>query len=64
MALACFALTAFAADEDFSTRIKHPQADKPKFAHGSLADRSQLYKDIAGGPFFGANRPGAKFRKE
>lgn len=27
---------------------------------GSLADRSQLYKDIAGGPFFGANRPGAK----
>jgi non-heme chloroperoxidase len=28
--------------------------------HGSLADRSQLYKDIASGPFFGANRPGAK----
>jgi non-heme chloroperoxidase len=27
---------------------------------GSLADRSQLYKDIANGPFFGANRPGAK----
>ncbi|MGQ0700587.1 MAG: alpha/beta fold hydrolase [Panacagrimonas sp.] len=27
---------------------------------GSLADRSQLYKDIAGGPFFGFNRPGAK----
>lgn len=27
---------------------------------GSLADRSQLYKDIASGPFFGANRPGAK----
>ena len=27
---------------------------------GSIADRSQLYKDIAGGPFFGANRPGAK----
>ena len=26
----------------------------------ALADRSQLYKDIAGGPFFGANRPGAK----
>jgi non-heme chloroperoxidase len=26
----------------------------------SIADRSQLYKDIAGGPFFGANRPGAK----
>ncbi len=28
--------------------------------HGSTADRSQFYKDIASGPFFGANRPGAK----
>ena len=27
---------------------------------GSIADRSQLYKDIAGGPFYGYNRPGAK----
>jgi non-heme chloroperoxidase len=27
---------------------------------GSMADRSQLYKDLAAGPFFGANRPGAK----
>jgi non-heme chloroperoxidase len=27
---------------------------------GAMADRSQLYKDIAAGPFFGANRPGAK----
>ena len=27
---------------------------------GSLADRSQLYKDIASGPFFGANRPGSR----
>jgi len=26
----------------------------------SVADRSQFYKDLAGGPFFGANRPGAK----
>ncbi|MGQ9364793.1 alpha/beta fold hydrolase [Azospirillum sp. ST 5-10] len=26
---------------------------------GSLKDRSQLYKDIAAGPFFGFNRPGA-----
>ncbi|WP_114395331.1 alpha/beta fold hydrolase [Oleisolibacter albus] len=26
----------------------------------SLADRSQLYKDIAAGPFFGFNRPDAK----
>jgi non-heme chloroperoxidase len=28
--------------------------------NGSLADRSQLYKDIASGPFFGFNRPNAK----
>jgi non-heme chloroperoxidase len=28
---------------------------------GSLANRSQLYKDFANGPFFGFNRPGAKF---
>jgi non-heme chloroperoxidase len=27
---------------------------------GSLTDRSQLYRDLASGPFFGANRPGAK----
>jgi non-heme chloroperoxidase len=27
---------------------------------GAMADRSQLYKDIAAGPFFGANRPGSK----
>jgi non-heme chloroperoxidase len=27
---------------------------------GTSADRSQLYIDIASGPFFGANRPGAK----
>ncbi|MGC5700854.1 alpha/beta hydrolase [Pseudomonas sp. NFXW11] len=27
---------------------------------GALADRSQLYRDIASGPFFGFNRPGAK----
>ena len=26
----------------------------------AVADRSQLYKDIASGPFFGFNRPGAK----
>lgn len=26
----------------------------------SLKDRSQLYKDLAAGPFFGFNRPGAK----
>jgi non-heme chloroperoxidase len=28
--------------------------------NGSIADRSQFYKDLASGPFFGANRPGAK----
>ena len=27
---------------------------------GSLANRAQLYKDFAGGPFFGFNRPGAQ----
>ena len=27
---------------------------------GSIANRSQLYKDLASGPFFGFNRPGAK----
>lgn len=27
---------------------------------GALVDRSQLYKDLAAGPFFGFNRPGAK----
>jgi non-heme chloroperoxidase len=26
----------------------------------SIADRSQLYKDLASGPFYGANRPGSK----
>jgi non-heme chloroperoxidase len=29
----------------------------------SIADRSQLYKDLASGPFFGADRPGAKVSK-
>ncbi len=27
---------------------------------GTISDRSKLYKDIASGPFFGFNRPGAK----
>lgn len=27
---------------------------------GSIADRSQLYKDLASGPFFGFNRAGVK----
>ena len=31
-----------------------------KIRLNSIADRSQFYKDLASGPFFGANRPGAK----
>jgi len=31
-----------------------------KLRLGAMADRSQLYKDLAAGPFFGANRPGSK----
>lgn len=31
-----------------------------KIRLGSIADRSQFYKDLASGPFFGANRPSAK----
>ena len=31
-----------------------------KIRLGSLTDRSQLYKDLAAGPFFGANRHGSK----
>jgi non-heme chloroperoxidase len=30
----------------------------------SLADRSQLYRDLAGGPFFGNNRAGADARSQ
>ena len=31
-----------------------------KIRLGSIADRSQFYRDLASGPFFGANRPGSK----
>ena len=31
-----------------------------KIRADAIADRAQLFKDIASGPFFGANRPGAK----
>jgi non-heme chloroperoxidase len=31
-----------------------------KLRHNSIADRSQFYRDLASGPFFGANRHGAK----
>jgi non-heme chloroperoxidase len=37
-----------------------PMAVFDGIRQGAIADRSQLYKDLAGGPFFGANRPGAK----
>jgi len=37
-----------------------PMAKFDEIRQAAMADRSQLYKDIAGGPFFGANRPGAK----
>lgn len=37
-----------------------PIEEFDKIRLGSLTDRSQLYKDIASGPFFGANRPGAQ----
>jgi non-heme chloroperoxidase len=37
-----------------------PMAVFDGIRQGSLADRSQFYRDLASGPFFGANRPGAK----
>jgi len=37
-----------------------PIAAFDEMRRGAIADRSQLYQDIAAGPFFGANRPGAK----
>jgi non-heme chloroperoxidase len=37
-----------------------PMETFDEIRQGAMADRSQLYKDIASGPFFGANRPGAK----
>lgn len=37
-----------------------PTAVFDSLRQASLDNRAQLYKDIAGGPFFGFNRPGAK----
>ncbi len=37
-----------------------PMEKFDEIRQGSTADRSQFYKDIASGPFFGANRPGSK----
>ena len=36
-----------------------PIEEFDKIRLGSITDRSQLYKELAGGPFFGANRAGA-----
>lgn len=37
-----------------------PKEEFDKIRAGMLADRSQLFRDIAAGPFYGFNRPGAK----
>lgn len=37
-----------------------PIEEFDKIRLGSISDRSQLYRDLATGPFFGANRPGSK----
>ena len=37
-----------------------PMSKFDEIRHACLADRSQFYKDLASGPFFGANRAGAK----
>jgi non-heme chloroperoxidase len=37
-----------------------PQSVFDGLRENSLSDRSQLYKELAAGPFFGYNRPGAK----
>ena len=34
--------------------------DGTQIRNGCIGDSSQFYKDLASGPFFGANRPGAK----
>ncbi len=36
-----------------------PLATFDAIRDSAISDRSQLYKDLASGPFFGANRPGA-----
>jgi non-heme chloroperoxidase len=37
-----------------------PKEAFDKIRHASITDRSQFYKDLAAGPFFGANRSGAE----
>ena len=48
-AVACFALTALAADEDFHTLIKRLQAEKPTFAKRQQALLAERY-DLADRP--------------
>jgi cytochrome c peroxidase len=48
-AVACFALTAAAADEDFATLTKRLQAEKPKFAKRQQALLAERY-DLADRP--------------
>ena len=51
-----------AADAEDGGQSRRPADARrsTRSALGCLADRSQFYKDLASGPFFGANRPGAK----
>ena len=44
--------------DDNADGLPHEVFDKLRL--DSILDRSQLYKDLASGPFFGANRPGSK----
>ena len=37
-----------------------PKEAFDKIRHAAMTDRSQFYKELAAGPFFGANRPGAE----
>jgi non-heme chloroperoxidase len=37
-----------------------PMEELDRLRAGAIANRSQFYRDLASGPFFGFNRPGAK----
>jgi non-heme chloroperoxidase len=54
-----------AADHAQDRRQPGRPADRRVRRHPrrALANRSQFYKDIPSGPFYGFNRPGAKCRK-
>ena len=60
MVTSCFALSALAADEDFSTLTKRLQADKPKFAQRQqalLAERYDLVDRSAQTTFMSRGKP-------